>query len=36
MLLMIVLANTPWYLYGQPTGMTTVHPETGSALDQIV
>lgn len=36
MLLMIVLANTPWYLYGQPTGMSTVHPEAGSALDRIV
>jgi uncharacterized membrane protein YeiB len=36
MLLMIVLANTPWYLYGQPTGSSTVHPEAGSALDRVV
>ena len=32
MLLMIVLANTPWYLYGQTPGLSTIHPVEGSAL----
>ena len=36
MLLMIVLANTPWYLYGQTAGVSTVHPADGSALDRFV
>jgi len=36
MLLMIVLANTPWYLYGQTVGVSTVHPADGSALDRFV
>ena len=35
MLLMIVLANTPWYLYGKNAGLSTVHPEEGSALDRV-
>ena len=36
MLLMIVLANTPWYLYGSTAGLATIHPEDGSALDRFV
>jgi uncharacterized protein len=36
MLLMIVLANTPWYLYGQRTGLSSVHPEEGTVLDRAV
>ena len=35
MLLMIVLANTPFYLYGRPTGLSTVHPDVGSVLDRV-
>ena len=35
MLLMIVLANTPWYLYGQTPGLSTIHPVDGSALDRV-
>ena len=35
MLLMIVLANTPWYLYGSTPGLTTVHPDEGSVLDRV-
>ena len=35
MLLMIVLANTPFYLYGQRTGLTTAHPDAGSVLDRV-
>lgn len=35
MLLMIALANTPWYLYGRTAGLNTVHPDTGSALDRV-
>ena len=35
MLLMIVLANTPWYLYGSTPGLTTVHPDEGSPLDRV-
>ena len=34
MLLMIVLANTPWYLYGQTAGLSAVHPDEGSVLDR--
>ena len=34
MLLMIVLANTPWYLYGKTPGLSAVHPDEGSALDR--
>ncbi|WP_159620065.1 DUF418 domain-containing protein [Ruania rhizosphaerae] len=36
MLLLIALANTPWYLYGQASGMTSAHPVDGSTLDRIV
>jgi uncharacterized protein len=35
MLLMIVLANTPFYLYGQRTGLASTHPEEGTVLDRI-
>jgi len=35
MLLMIVLANTPWYLYGKAAGLSTVHPDEGTVLDRI-
>jgi uncharacterized membrane protein YeiB len=35
MLLMIVLANTPWYLYGQTPGLSSVHPADGSVTDRI-
>lgn len=35
MLLMIVLANTPWYLYGSTAGLTTAHPDGGRALDRV-
>lgn len=35
MLLLIALANTPWFLYGSTTGITTVHPTDGSTLDRI-
>jgi uncharacterized protein len=34
MLLMIVLANTPWYLYGKTPGLSAVHPDEGSAFDR--
>jgi uncharacterized membrane protein YeiB len=36
MLLMIVLANTPWYLYGQTGGLAAIHPVDGSGLDRFV
>ena len=36
MLLMIVLANTPWYLDGQTPGSSAVHPVDGSGLDRFV
>ncbi|MVA77716.1 DUF418 domain-containing protein [Auraticoccus sp. F435] len=36
MLLLIALANTPWYLYGTPAGLTTVHPAEGGVLDRVV
>ncbi len=35
MLLMIVLANTPWYLYGRTAGLSTIHPEGGTVADQV-
>ena len=35
MLLMIVLANTPWLTYGRSTGLSTVHPDGGSVADRI-
>lgn len=35
MLLMIVLANTPWYLYGRTAGLASVHPDEGSGLDRV-
>lgn len=36
MLLLIVLANTPWYLYGSGSGYSSIHPPDGSALDRVV
>jgi uncharacterized protein len=36
MLLLIVLANTPWYLYGSSTSTSSIHPTDGSTLDRIV
>jgi hypothetical protein len=36
MLLLIVLAITPWYLYGSTTGSSALHhPTDGSTLDRI-
>jgi uncharacterized protein len=35
MLLMIVLANTPWYLYGKTPGLSAVHPDEGSVFDRV-
>ena len=34
MLLLIALANTPWYLYGTTTSTSSIHPTDGSALDR--
>lgn len=36
MLLLIALANTPWYLYGSGTGQSSIHPTDGSTLDRAV
>ncbi|UFU07458.1 DUF418 domain-containing protein [Ruania halotolerans] len=36
MLLLIALANTPWYLYGQASGASSAHPVDGSILDRVV
>ena len=36
MLLLIALANVPWYLYGSEPGLSAVHPRDGSSLDAIV
>lgn len=36
MLLLIALANVPWFLYGSTQGTTTMHPTDGSTLDRIV
>jgi uncharacterized membrane protein YeiB len=36
MLLLIVLANTPYYLWGLEHGLTSGHPVTGSAADRVV
>ena len=35
MLLMIVLANTPWYLYGSEPGLSGIHPVDGSTADRV-
>ncbi|MFD8564523.1 DUF418 domain-containing protein [Streptosporangium canum] len=35
MLLLIAVANTPWYLWGREIRATTIHPPEGSALDRI-
>ncbi|MGC0273991.1 DUF418 domain-containing protein [Pseudactinotalea sp. Z1739] len=36
MLLLIALANVPWFLYGSTQGTTTMHPVEGSGLDRAV
>ncbi|BBG00911.1 MULTISPECIES: DUF418 domain-containing protein [Pseudonocardia] len=36
MLLLIVLANTPYYLYGRPHGGMGAHPVDGSVVDRVV
>jgi uncharacterized protein len=36
MLLLIVLANTPYYLWGLEHGLVSGHPTTGSAADRVV
>jgi len=36
MLLLIAVANTPWFLYGQTPGLSSVHPADGSGLDRAV
>ncbi|KIH98472.1 hypothetical protein LP52_13055 [Streptomonospora alba] len=36
MLLLIALANTPWYLYGAEQADTGGHPVDGSAADRVV
>ena len=36
MLLLIALANTPWYLYGSPTSSSSIHPTDGTTLDSVV
>ena len=36
MLLLIALANTPYYLYGQPTTTMAVHAPDGSTADRVV
>ncbi|WP_436758774.1 DUF418 domain-containing protein [Streptosporangium sp. V21-05] len=36
MLLLIAVANTPWYLWGRELRATTIHPPGGSTLDRIV
>lgn len=36
MLLLIVIANTPWFLWGSPHGPGSSHPSDGSVLDRIV
>ncbi|QBI53823.1 DUF418 domain-containing protein [Streptomonospora litoralis] len=36
MLLLIALANTPWYLYAAQQAGTVAHPADGSAVDRVV
>lgn len=36
MLLLIALANTPWYLYGSSTSSSSIHATDGSPLDRAV
>ncbi len=36
MLLLIILANTPYYLFGGPRSESSAHPASGTLLDQIV
>lgn len=35
MLLLIAVANTPWYLWGRAAERSSVHPPGGSLLDQL-
>jgi uncharacterized protein len=35
MLLFIVVANAPFYLWGQPSGLTSAHPPGASGLDLV-
>lgn len=35
MLLLIALANSPWYLYGTTTSTSSIHPTDGSTLDRV-
>lgn len=35
MLLLIVVANTPWYLWGRERSGVNVHPDGGTWLDQV-
>ena len=35
MLLLIALANVPWFLYGQPTSATSAHREPTGVLDAV-
>jgi uncharacterized protein len=36
MLLLIAVANTPWYLYGADPGMSAVHARNASGVDAVV
>ena len=36
MLLLIAVANTPWYLYAADPGMSTVHDRNASGVDAVV
>ena len=36
MLLLIALANSPWYLYGSTTSTSSIHATDGSTLDRAV
>lgn len=35
-MLLIAIANTPWYLWGRQLRPSTIHPPGGSPLDQAV
>lgn len=36
MLLLIAIANSSWYLWGHPGGLTSAHPTDGSQLDRSI
>lgn len=36
MLLLIAVANAPWYLWDEPAGMTNAHPIEATPLDRVV